>query len=423
MKVLIFDRGTSLGTRLELILESSALFHTSLIKRSQTSLDENANWSDESISCHVYVLSDQKTFQSIPSSHKESGKTFYFAEKSLVSSLPGFPLERCLIAEKTNLQIKNDFLGLINSTLVRSGYIGIPAHFILKTGSFPFSIYLKLDNRYIKLSHEGQFPDSDSIKRYQAKGLNQIFVSSEDWKLLLDYMLQENDSSLNSSLSYAYVSYQLLRSCGLDQKVLSSIQTSMRIILDSFSTESLSGLIKSLELKFDESTLYSVNRSFFCLLILKHFVWDSTDARKNLLLASMLADIGLENTQNIGINSIEDLLLLSDADRKDVLAHPMKSVEIMEKINGIPYSAVNIALSHHENHSGTGFPRRIISERIDSMSCILIFARELTESLIKTKRSGLDFNLREYLNNRKEVEKNATNQKIIKVLSDLLEQN
>lgn len=87
-----------------------------------------------------------------------------------------------------------------------------------------------------------------------------------------------------------------------------------------------------------------------------------------LALGAMLHDVGetqlpdelMDKQDNY---SPEELNLMQ--------SHTLKGGEVLSQLDGIPDSAVSIAMSHHERANGSGYPKRLINEQISTFAKIV----------------------------------------------------
>ena len=60
-------------------------------------------------------------------------------------------------------------------------------------------------------------------------------------------------------------------------------------------------------------------------------------------------------------------------------------IDSLKNIDFLPPDIDNIVLTHHENATGSGFPRKLNSSSISPIACVFILANEITIALMHQK--------------------------------------
>ncbi len=92
---------------------------------------------------------------------------------------------------------------------------------------------------------------------------------------------------------------------------------------------------------------------------------------------------------DLGMNSIDTKIIqkkgpLTKAEKKEIETHPQKGYSLLEPSTIIPLSSLRIILEHHEKSDGSGYPRGIDVEKIDSASWLCRLVDEF-DSLTSNK--------------------------------------
>lgn len=121
--------------------------------------------------------------------------------------------------------------------------------------------------------------------------------------------------------------------------------------------------------------------SALAVLIGRKMGWQQSGTLEKLALGGMLRDVGLKE--------IPPEIL--EKPRKDMTAderiawetHPYRGAEILRTIPGVPIEVIAMALEHHENALGMGFPRKIRDFRMNPYSKIICLADAFVDLTLK----------------------------------------
>lgn len=112
---------------------------------------------------------------------------------------------------------------------------------------------------------------------------------------------------------------------------------------------------------YDEYTfVHSVNVCALCLTLGRHIGFDRAELEA-LGIGAMLHDTG---KMKVPIQILNKPGKLNDSEFAEMKKHPLYSVEIMTRTNGIPEEAKTVALQHHERFDGNGYPYGLKGEQI-----------------------------------------------------------
>lgn len=130
--------------------------------------------------------------------------------------------------------------------------------------------------------------------------------------------------------------------------------------------------------------MHSINVCVLSLLIGRKKGYNETQL-KHLALGALLHDIGKTR-----ISEIEPVLYRDDYDEKDYniyKEHVRLGYEIIKDIPNSSLLAANVALTHHENYDGTGFPLGKKNDSIHEFSRIVAIANEYDNLVYNRKEA------------------------------------
>lgn len=104
-----------------------------------------------------------------------------------------------------------------------------------------------------------------------------------------------------------------------------------------------------------------------------------------LSLGAMLHDVG--ETQ-LPDNLMDKQDNYSPEELNLMQSHTMKGGEVLSQLEDIPDSAITIALSHHERANGSGYPKRLVNDQINTLAKIVSITDVYDSVTSGTKREA-----------------------------------
>jgi HD-GYP domain-containing protein (c-di-GMP phosphodiesterase class II) len=103
-------------------------------------------------------------------------------------------------------------------------------------------------------------------------------------------------------------------------------------------------------------------------------------------MAGLLHDIGENSLDDAVINKVEKNL--TPAERQQWRQHPEWGSEILKKLTAVPPEVIAVALEHHEDEKGGGFPSGLDGSRIHAMAKVVAVADKFCELVLDGPKSG-----------------------------------
>jgi HD-GYP domain-containing protein (c-di-GMP phosphodiesterase class II) len=112
---------------------------------------------------------------------------------------------------------------------------------------------------------------------------------------------------------------------------------------------------------YDEYTfVHSINVCILCLTLGRHLNF-SRDELEQMGIGALLHDVGKMRVPPHILNKPGKL---TEEEFNEVKKHPLYTLEVLDKSQGIPESSKQVALQHHERYNGRGYPRGLQGEQI-----------------------------------------------------------
>lgn len=121
--------------------------------------------------------------------------------------------------------------------------------------------------------------------------------------------------------------------------------------------------------------------SALAVLIGRRMGWQQSANLEKLALGGMLRDVGLKEISPLIIAKARKDMTTDE--RTTWETHPYRSAEILRTISGVPVEVIAMALEHHENGLGMGYPRKIRDFRMNPYSKIICLVDAYVDLTLK----------------------------------------
>jgi response regulator RpfG family c-di-GMP phosphodiesterase len=266
-------------------------------------------------------------------------------------------------------------------------------------------IYLNIGKKkFLKVINEGELTCTDQLQRYKEKGENYIYILKNDFDFYVKEILSnlevkiKNSSTFSDTITIGALGYEFVHSSLVDMGLTKEHVELLNGVVD----KCVKNLMKKPKVEvllnsFFKEKGYLVSHSLTCVytsfMICSYLDYANESVIEKLVYASLLHDLGLtdKNLSEV-INCNDDKFKsLQQRDQKQVLNHMFESVKLLEGFDMIPNDVENIIAEHHENASGTGFPRGLSASRLAPLSAVFILSLRFSHFLYFNEfKSGVD---------------------------------
>jgi len=237
----------------------------------------------------------------------------------------------------------------------------------LQTSANNYDIFLKINGNFLCLVKKGQELLPERLLNYYRKGMESIYLTAIDFARYIDMQVDISNSVKNKPLQkvkkiqlFNHFCKTLAESAlqqnidkDLYEKAYSSFENYTQV---SFDNGDLYNLINLLKNSNKEASSRSVLVSFLAVVIFQQWGWTSPRQLSRISLAALLCDVGLGDDLGLAEKHISDL---TAEEMKLYEKHPLQSYMLLSKIKNIPQEILYVAVQHHENEIGLGFPHRL----------------------------------------------------------------
>lgn len=263
----------------------------------------------------------------------------------------------------------------------------------------PYDVFTKITkNKYMKVIGRGQSYTEAKIQGFIKKKIKFLYLHKTNHLEFLENSVEEaerllarKDFSLQRELMNQQAAcstvHQYIWSIGMSE----NIQHLTRILIEKIgATFEKSNSLKEITAKFPyqsgDLSEKSLMSAYFCEAILLGMRWNADISRKKLGLAAILHDSSLpkEDMSLIDSMSDEELNKYSEEEQEAFKGHPLRAGELANLFTDVP-EADFIVAQHHELPNGQGFPNKLNSHQITSLSATFIMANNFVRHFLAEK--------------------------------------
>ena len=291
----------------------------------------------------------------------------------------------------------------------------------INSRSTEYDIYLKIGEKFLLVTRSGQEFSEQRIRNFSKKGVAHIFLKSNDFAKYIGL-----EFAITSTINIRPI--EIVRK----QKVMSHLISSVRqnlltlqfdevhianslLAFEAYANISLTNSLLNttmnhLMLSAPQIIEKSALRAILCSMVTGHWKWNSSKVQSRLIMAAFLCDISLKDHPELLNKKISEY---SPAERNFYESHPIESHRILIQIPNIPVEITTVALQHHENSAGLGFPQKIARNKLHSYSIIIQCVNEFIENIyLQPSLTDIQHALDQLLENQGKM----LNQQVIKTL-------
>lgn len=265
-------------------------------------------------------------------------------------------------------------------------------HFISgKTIDYPIFINLS-ENKYVKIAHKGEDINLDRIRAYQSKGVDFLYMKSDDFSQyvglnlnLARSMKNNNKVSKDKKMQFTadanIVMLENLFVNGVNQTAFNYAKEIMEMTIELLVQNSETyNLLDALKSYGEPLYSHSLGVGLYSVMIAKQIGWNANSTLCKISMAGTFHDIGLKEVdKSIALKSRTEL---SFEELKELESHPIKSKKILSSVPSIPSEVIQAIVQHHESFDGRGFPYKIARNQIIPMASLIAVADEFCELVI-----------------------------------------
>jgi putative nucleotidyltransferase with HDIG domain len=277
---------------------------------------------------------------------------------------------------------------------IRAQYCRVPIDDFTAGSKLKVDIYLKLaDDKFLKIAKQSAELSSERLQSYKAKGLSFFYIKREEFAHYVGLNIQvsrlvSSEEKFSSQKKFGVLKHTaevILQESyvnGINKEKFLEAKDIVQQALDVMSIDhDLVSLLDALNSNSDHLYTHSVGVSLYSSLIAEEIGWTGTLTKFKVSMGALLHDIGKKELDSILLETPR-----RDFNRLQLKAyesHTSRGRDILDQIQSIPSDIALIALQHHENCLGRGYPGGLSKDQIHPLAKLISVANRFCELVLK----------------------------------------
>ena len=318
-----------------------------------------------------------------------------------------------------------------STKVLKEKFCKIPIDEFVSKAQVNFNLYVKVgDEKFMKVANGGSPLDVQRLETYKKKGLKFLYVKNNDVNKLIEINIEiatllnkKEEVSFEKKANFIkYTAEVILEKCfidGIDRKTIGEAMGILNVYMDALtSSRSTADVLSIFNAHADFIYAQSVCSTIYAILIAKKMGITSDNELKSLTMAGLFQDIGKnEMERSILEKRREDL---TNKERLLIESHVARSCEVLESMGGFSKETIQIVFEHHEDSTGTGYPRGFHKKQLNHLSEILIGAIHFSELVIKNPYRSQIMSGEKAVRHLKEYSKKRLSENVLTALEEIV---
>ncbi|MBY0554039.1 response regulator [bacterium] len=275
-------------------------------------------------------------------------------------------------------------------------FFSVPIEEFMLSKTSDYNIFLKVDQNFIRVTKSGQDFTSERLSNFAKKGATHVYLNSEDFAKYTDLHFAISKTVIKRPIEEVKkirIMNQLMSAISqnsvakeIDKKFLNNSLVAFECYTSvSLKHSQINSIIEYIQNDNPSLADKSALKAIISHSIITLWKWRSPKAQSRVILSALLADIGLKDHKEL-LNKTK--FEYSPDERKAYEQHPVRSFEILRQIEGIPDEILHVALQHHEDSAGFGFPQKLPRSKVHSYSKIIHTVGEFIETVYENEHKS-----------------------------------
>jgi response regulator RpfG family c-di-GMP phosphodiesterase len=275
-------------------------------------------------------------------------------------------------------------------------YFSIPIEDLMVSSQSQYNLFLKINNKYVCVTKTGQEFTAQRLKSLATKGVKYIYLGSSDYAKYTDLQFAIADSmklrafdNAKKTKAFNHLITTVSNNAVVNQldkehltRALHAFENYSQV---AFNNSQMADMLISFtkdnpDLAERNSMLATVSSSVADL-----WKWNSPRIQSRIVLGALLCDVGLKDYPHLHTKKRINYSKEENIEYED---HPLRSFKMLSDIGDLPDEVLQIALQHHENGMGNGFPQKLSRNKVHSFSKLVHGVHEFIETLYSQKEKG-----------------------------------
>lgn len=277
-----------------------------------------------------------------------------------------------------------------------NSYVPVPIAKIEPGVELTASLYLKIDNKFIKFKNDGDYLEGEKLNYFLHKNLKHIYIEMDQLENFMEWLKAKRQEAVDEMVEEVGEEhrdlvekredirekvYDTFTDMEMDSGVAEILQSQVKEFLEDVKEIDLSQAVLAKMLKHNSSiadhALNTANVATYIAMVLGH---GNYQVLEDIYMGAIFHDYAkmkippeiLENNTNARYNqAIQD--------------HPRKGAVAVKKLDNIREPVIKIIEQHHEQYNGNGFPAGLKEDEIFGPAMIVAMANIFDNTVMENK--------------------------------------
>lgn len=273
-------------------------------------------------------------------------------------------------------------------------FVGLRIEEFISGKEILFDIYIRLSaEKYLKVAAGGDSIDIDRTLKFKEKGITHLYLTKDDFRKYVGFASNLVQRVVDSKMIEGPRKLQFLTQTSatllkemyhqnIDESAFSAASELVLVTVGVMGEQNEAlALMSALEKHGEFLYKHSIAVSLYSVLIAKAIGWTSPRTIVRLGICGFMHDIG---KKEIPMEILQKPRVELSADEVVLLeTHARRGMEILSKLPGIPEEVPLVALQHHENNTGGGYPAHLTKNKLVPVSRLVALANLFCELVFK----------------------------------------
>jgi len=293
-------------------------------------------------------------------------------------------------------QFVEEIEGLLESNLpkVDSDYSKVSIDYFFKSKEALVDTFVKIgSNKFVKIVNRGDEVPEEVMDHIKSKGVRFFYVKKDDFKECFKSIIAGISKasgkgvvgSLTDQFSTVENLHAALSSLGVSEEVLELADETVEVAKKTIREQTaLPAFLKAFLKNENYISELSTLTSYLAISCLNELPWGNPKTFTKFALAAIIQDAALKEERLAKICHLDDenFKSLSETEKKLVIEHPSKAVEILDDLEGMDQDVKDLVMQHHERPQGKGYPWGLKDNELNPLSNLFIICHEYSHRIM-----------------------------------------
>ncbi len=256
-----------------------------------------------------------------------------------------------------------------------------------------YDIYIRISKKkYIKIASGGENLNHEQINRFKEKGLAHLYLTKNDFRKYLGFnidlakkVIGAEQIEMRRKVGFLMqTSMETTKNLFVNEVDRESFETAKEAVVMSLDlmaeSPNIFDMLEGLRTHADHLYAHSLAVSIYSTMIAKKIGWTSPRTVAKVSMCGLFHDIGKKEVAKEIL--VKPRIKRTPEETKVFESHPPRGKEILALSGELPEEIGQVAIQHHENCAGLGYPMHLSKHKIQPIARIVGLANDFCNLII-----------------------------------------